>query len=82
MEGLRVDADVIEDVFLSIRPYLSDTKAMQSFLETHASLSIGELASAVRDAMATYEGTRRTDFSILLTALEKHVQREGGAHNL
>lgn len=63
-----MDKEYIEELFLSVRPYLSEAGSIMTFLETHAASEPDELTAAIEDAVHTYSGTKKTDFSILLNA--------------
>jgi hypothetical protein len=74
-----MDATYLGELYLSVRPYLSEAGTVQTFLDSHATLQPEELTLAIQDAIETYQGTKKTDFSILLNAHEKLMSERGGS---
>jgi len=67
----------MDEIYISIRPYLDDAQAIRSFMENTLDLGTGALLDKVRSRIENSSSTERTDFQILLNALEKHVVHQG-----
>ena len=66
-----MDSAYLEELYISVRPYLSDAESIRTFLDGHESSTAEELMLAIEDAVDTYQGTKKTDFTILLNAHRK-----------
>ncbi len=68
-----MDFAYLEELYISVRPYLSDAESIRMFLDAHESSAPDELTLAIEDAVDTYQGTKKTDFTILLNAHSKFM---------
>ncbi len=71
-----MDSGYLEELYISVRPYLSDAECIRIFLDAHTSSFPDELTRAIEDAVRTYHGTKKTDFSILLNAHLKYMAQK------
>lgn len=61
----------IEEVYEGVLPYLSSPKEVRDFLEGHRESPLEEIIQALNQKMGELDAGLKTDFRILLNALEK-----------
>ena len=61
----------VEEVYEEVLPYLSDPREIKEFLERHKESSLEDIIQHIREKMGDSEVGLKTDFRILLNALEK-----------
>ncbi|MBN1786663.1 MAG: hypothetical protein JW825_06745 [Candidatus Methanofastidiosa archaeon] len=67
-----MDKDLLEDIFISVRPYICNAEMIKSFIEDNSDSGHDSFINELRDTIDKSKGTDRTDFQILLNAVEKH----------
>jgi hypothetical protein len=71
MEGLMLNEDDKEMLFVSVRPYVADARAIREFLDSADAASFEELGEEIQKRVGRSSGTLKTDFKILHDKWEK-----------
>ena len=61
----------LEEVYEEVLPYLSNPKEVKDFLEEHKGHGLEEIIRDLNAKIGEMEASLKTDFRILLNALEK-----------
>jgi hypothetical protein len=61
----------LEEVYEEVLPYLSNPKEVKDFLDGHKESSLEEIIKDINAKIVEMEAGLKTDFRILLNALEK-----------
>ena len=61
----------IEEVYEEVLPYLSNPKEVKDFLDEHKERHLEEIIMDINSKIDGMEASLKTDFRILLNALEK-----------
>jgi len=61
----------LEDLYMSVRPYLYDASMIRDFLDKNSKLDDDALMSEAEKMIGSSDGTIRTDFQILYNAMNK-----------
>ena len=62
-----------EEVYEEVLPYLSNPKKIKDFLDGHKDHALEDVIKDINEKIGRMEPGLRTDFRILLNALEKAV---------
>lgn len=66
-----MEKDALEDLYVSVRPYLYDASMIRDFLDKNSEHDIDEIMLEAEKMISSSEGTIRTDFQILYNAMNK-----------
>jgi len=61
----------LEEIYQEVLPYLSNPKEVEDFLDSHKESSPEEIIKDINQKIGGMEASLKTDFRILLNALEK-----------
>lgn len=62
----------LEEVYEEVLPYLSNPNEVKDFLDEYKESSLEEVIMHINKKIGGMEASLKTDFRILLNALEKH----------
>ena len=61
----------LQQVYEEVLPYLSNPRAVEDFLDGHKESNLEEIIKDINQKIGGMESSLKTDFRILLNALEK-----------
>ncbi|MHC1598409.1 MAG: hypothetical protein ACXQS3_02235 [Candidatus Methanofastidiosia archaeon] len=70
-----MERQLVEELYIAVRPYLSNAHSVREFLDAHLLLQADEFEQDILKEINSRSGLEKTDFTILYTALKK-MQRK------
>jgi len=68
-----MDKEKMDIIYISIRPYLDNAHMISGFIEENIDKDPEDLITLIKERMSISDVVERTDYQILLNALEKDI---------